>query len=573
MKKTRIFTTITLLFSGMVSSGAYAVDLIDVYKQAFSSDPTFKAARSQWLTDRENLPIKKSTLFPQLGATASYSRADTKTNTSEGSTKAFNNTASYGLTLNQSIFDFGNWASVWQAQAIAKQAEVTFLSAAEDLLLRTATAYFTVLEAKDLLSYARANREALENTLDQIQHKFAVGLVAIVDLEQARADYDSARAKEIAAINDLDNKREKLAEMTGIRYLHLDTLKENYPLLSPQPADMERWVRAAEQQNYDLAAARYASISARENVKIQNAGHLPKISASVNYNYNHNDNNQGFLGFGEDENDRTLTGGVSMSLPIFQGGGVIAAAKQANYKYQTALSQQEKQYRTVISSTRQDYLGVLSNISQIRANAQAIKSAQSSLRATKTGYEVGTQTMVDVLQAQSKLYSSQKDYATSEYNYIIQLLTLKKDTGILDEDDLMQINAWLTKAKAKSVSVISKKVINKKKVKHAKKVTKVRAKVKKVKTAEPKEVYENNSETKKEPVSPVISEGQVEAVTPVATTTKVPDVKVVPAITATKAPNAKVFPTNPVSQENQVIKDSTKDASDEAAMMEMLGSN
>jgi outer membrane protein len=441
----RIFIFIGSFFWSIITPCAFAINLIDVYKKALSSDPTFKAARSQWLSDREYLAIKRSALFPQLSASGSLSRSYYETNSVTSANNSNHNQQTYALKLTQSLFNFGNWANVWQAQAVAKQAEVTFLAAAEDLLLRTAKAYFSVLQSKDILSYTRANRGALENVLDQAQHTYNAGLISIVDFENARAEYDKSIAEEITAVNDLDDRLEKLNEITGIRYLSLDPVKEAFPLLSPQPADIEKWVKAAEQQNFDLAAERYAVIAARENIKIQNAGHLPTLNAAGSYTYGYNNNKNEF---GSDlRNDKNASIGVELNVPLFQGGQVLASTKQANYQYQKTLSDQETKHRSTISLTRQAYLGVLSDISKIKANKQAIKSSQSSLRATKAGYEAGIRTMVDVLQAQAKLYDRQKDFAISEYDYMIQFLTLKQLAGILDENDLRQINAWLKKQK------------------------------------------------------------------------------------------------------------------------------
>ena len=434
MKIRTFIINIVLLVASCTITNVFAVDLLEVYQQALTSDPTFKAARSQWLVDRENLPIKRSALFPQIVTSGGFTRNYNPQNSH------YNNNSTFSLTLKQSLFNFGNWANIMLAQAVAKKAEVTYIAAAENLLLRTASAYFKALQAKDMLSYTKANKEFLTNTLKQTQHKYDVGLIAIVDLENARADYDYAIAEEIAATNNLADKLEQLSAITGIRYSQLAPITTNFPLLSPQPADINKWTKAAEQQNFELAAARYAAIAAKENIKLQNAGHLPVLNATGGYTYSHDDSHPMY---GLPIKQRQATAGLNLELPVFQGGFVVASANQANYQYQKALADQETKHRAVISTTRQAYLNVLSDVSKIKANKQAIKSAKNSLRATKAGYEVGTRTMVNVLQAQAKIYDRQKDLAASQYDYFIQLLTLKQLAGSLDANDLKQINTWL----------------------------------------------------------------------------------------------------------------------------------
>ena len=184
-----------------------------------------------------------------------------------------------------------------------------------------AQTYFNGLLAKDVLSYTKANKESVGRLFTQAKHKFEVGLIPIADLEDTRSNYDKAVADEIAAINDLNDNFEKLSEITGIRYYDLDSVKPTFPLLSPQPATIESWVKAAEQQNFDLLAARYDTIAARENIKVQNAGHLPTLTAQGGYSYGYNSNNNG-VGFGR---NKQASAGVELAMPIFQGGGVVAA--------------------------------------------------------------------------------------------------------------------------------------------------------------------------------------------------------------------------------------------------------
>ncbi|HBS51957.1 MAG TPA: type I secretion protein TolC [Coxiellaceae bacterium] len=442
--KLAILSTILILCGNLVFTTAFAVNLMDVYKKALVSDPTFKAANATWLANRENLAIARSKLLPQLTASGNISRTREQNESplTNGTSISYDNNSGYSLQLTQTIFNFGNWANVWGAQATIKQAEATFLAAQEDLLQRTATAYFNVLQAKDTLYYTKANKEAVARLLNQAKHKFDVGLIPIADLEDARATHDTAVASEIAAINDLSNAFESLSEITGVRYLSLDSVKADFPLISPQPADIEKWAKAAEQQNFDIIAARFASIAARENVKQQNAGHLPTLTASGSYAYAYDGNLYPQNSFNR---NKTASVGAQLSVPLFQGGGVVAATRQADYQYQQALANLDLASRSNISKTRQAYLGILSNISKIKADKQAIKSAKSSLRATQASYTAGLRTMADVLTAQTQLYNAQNTFATDEYNYINQLLQLKQLTGILNADDLSQINSWLEK--------------------------------------------------------------------------------------------------------------------------------
>ena len=454
MKICKFILFAATLSTSFVTANVFATDLMDVYEKAFANDPQFKAARATWLANKETLAINRADLLPTLSARGSLARGRAESD----DVRRYNNSSGYSLTLTQPIFNFGSWANVWWAQAVAKGAKATFMSAEEDLLQRTAEAYFNVLQAKDVLSYAKANKASLEHLFTQAKHKYDVGLTRIVDLEESRRDYYKAISEEIGAANGLNDKFEKLNEITGTRYDNLVSVKSDFPLLSPKPADIDAWVKAAEQQNFDLIAARYGAIAAREQVKVKNAGHMPTLDAQGSYGYKNSD------GYNFSDGTKDAQVGLGLSLPIFQGGKVLASARQADYEYQVKLSTQEQKHRSVVSETRQTYLGILSNISKIEADLQAIKSAQSSLRANRAGYTVGTDTMSDILTAQTKLYEAQKTFAEDEYAYIKLLLKLKALTGILDTNDLKQINSWLEKPSVTSQAPVSVKQAAKNKV-------------------------------------------------------------------------------------------------------------
>lgn len=438
--KIRNFVLLAAMFG---TTNVFAVDLLDVYKKALVSDPAFKAARATWLANRENLAISRADLLPQLAAEGFLTRARSSNEIETSSPiKRYNNTSGYTLQLTQSLFNFGSWNKVWGTQALVKKAQAEFMAAEEDLLNRVANAYFNVLQAKDVLAFARANKSSVERLFVQAEHKYDVGLTSITDLEDARKNHYRAIADEVGAVNNLSNALEQLSEITGIKYNDLDSVKAGFPLLSPHPESIERWVKAASLQNFGLMATRYDTIAARENIKTQNAGHLPSLTAQGNYGYQYDDNYQGT---GLSDRGKNASASLILSVPILQGGKVVAAAKQADYQYQEKTATEEKTHRSVVSQTRQTYLGILSNISKIKADLQAIKASQSSLQATRANYNAGIRTMADVLTAQSQLYDVQKAFASDEYAYIMNTLKLKALTGILNVGDLKKINSWLEK--------------------------------------------------------------------------------------------------------------------------------
>lgn len=445
---------ITFLCASFFAANIFAADLMDAYNLARLNDPTFKSKKAEWLAAKQDISISRASLLPQLKADGSLTRTRSETdygpeydNTILNKSYYHNDTA-YGLTLTQSVFNFNYWATVWKAKASAKAAHAAFIAAEQDLLFRVAQAYFGVVTSKSILKASTANKEANRRLFIQAKHKHDVGIIPVKDLEEARTKYDLAIAEEISNKNNLDNNIEKLTEITKVRFTSFAQLKGGAPLHSPNPASIDQWTKSAEKQNPTLLAARQTTIAAREEIKVQNAGHLPTISVQATHSYNFNDNYQG--GGTDKLRSKSTAAKAAISIPLFQGGGVYASARKADYLYQKASADQEKTHREVVSQTRQSYLGVLSYISKIKADKQAIRSANSSLRANRASYSVGTSTMSDVLTAQSELFKAQKTYAEDEYNYMAQFLQLKALTGILNVKDLEQINSWFHKPGAKT---------------------------------------------------------------------------------------------------------------------------
>ena len=133
----------------------------------------------------------------------------------------------------------------------------------------------------------------------------------------------------------------------------------------------------------------------------------------------------------------------SIGVPIFTGGLNHSRIQQSVYTHRAATETLERIARQTERQARDSYLGVISKISQVRALRQSVESNRTALRATEAGFEVGTQTTVDVLQSQNNLRRAETTYSRSRYDYIMDVLRLKQAAGGLSVDDLQQVNGWL----------------------------------------------------------------------------------------------------------------------------------
>lgn len=437
MNKMQMLAAVPALAVALAAAPAAfgAQDLVTVYQQAAQSDPQLKAAEAAYRAALEAKPQARAGLLPEIGANAGVSRNrydNANAPNSSGTVR------SWTLDLQQMIYRRDRFVQLKQADASIGQADAQYASARQNLIVRVAQGYFGVLSAADNVTFAQSEKAAIGRQLEQARKRFEVGMIAITDVHEAKAAYDSAAAKEIAARNALANAKESLREITGAYYDNLAQLGQQMPLVSPQPKKMEAWTKTAEDQNLQLKASEYATQVAKEGVDLQRSGHYPTLDLTASYGYYKGS----FSGFAQaDRYNGSI--GLQLNVPIYQGGGVNSRIRQAMQQYYQARDNQEVQRRATLRETRDAYRGVLTGISQVQALHQAVISNESALEATQAGFEVGTRTIVDVLLAESNLYGAKRDYAQSRYDYILNSLKLKQAAGTLSVDDIKQINGWL----------------------------------------------------------------------------------------------------------------------------------
>ena len=424
----------------MFSLGAtllQAQDLIDIYKLAVIQDAEFRIAESEYLASRESLPIATSLRKPQIdfGANLTQTELDglvVQDNTIQD--------IGYSINLTQTLYNAENRATIDAAGASVTQACAEFEVAQQELILRVADRYFKILASQDVLEFARAEETAIARQLEQAQKRFEVGLIAITDVLEAQARYDSAQAQTILSENQLDNSFQAMEVIIGeTPSTNPARLSDSLVLNRPVPAQSEPWVKIALQNNQSLLAALAAEQAADYERQIQNKSRYPTLDFTASYSdADIEDDN---IGIDDERQEFSLA--ILFNVPLYTGGRISAESAQAEAAYQSARSTALLQKRLTSQNARIAYLGVISGISQVKALKQALKSSNTALEATEAGFDVGTRTSIDVLISLRATYASQRDYAGARYDYLINTLNLKQASGLLSTSDLEQINRWL----------------------------------------------------------------------------------------------------------------------------------
>ncbi|NIL94607.1 MAG: TolC family outer membrane protein [Woeseiaceae bacterium] len=443
---------------------ASAASLLEVYQQALQSDPRIHEAEARRLAALEAEPQARGVYLPQLSASGSWTKSN-----SEG-TGTFNQfvevppgsgnfevvpvpfqsetrdeTTRWSFDLSQTIFRWDRIVNLRRADKIVAKAEADREAAQQDLIVRVGQAYFDVLGAEDRLTSTHANRQAIARQLEQAKQRFEVGLIAITDVQESQAAYDQAVADEIAAKRVLATAREFLREITGEYVSALSAPGDEFPMRAPSPASESDWVDLALGQNLALVSSRLDEQIARDEISFRRNGHYPTVDlvASLGNTTSEAEQNTGpgFLDTERDFDNDSI--GIQVTLPLFTGGSTSSRVREAVYLHRASMEQLQRVTRETERSTRDAYLGVLSEMSRVEALEQAVESSRTALEATQAGFDVGTRTIVDVLDSQFNLYRSITLFYQARYDYLMNVLRLKQAAGNLQIEDLENIDQWL----------------------------------------------------------------------------------------------------------------------------------
>jgi outer membrane protein len=452
------------------ASTLQAADLLEVYQRGVQNDPLLREAEANRLATRESKPRAISGLLPQVGAFGGYFDGSTDgtsivpqqqaggqiINVSADSTSD-TKTKQWQLQLTQPVFRWDRWVTLKQANAQVAQAEADYQAAQQDLIVRVSQRYFDVLAAKDTVQSESTARDAIARQLEQAEKRFEVGLIAITDVQEAKAAHDNSAAAVIQAKRNLSTAQELLREIIGEDVEVLSGPGEQMPLQSPQPADEDQWIKTAMEQNLALISSRLAAEIARDTINIRRSGHLPTLDVVLSRSNRNVDGTEVFtVPDPTDPNAPPVTStspadsdttsdqvALQLNFPIYSGGATQSGVREAVYLHRAARERLERTSRETERATRDAYLGVLSEMSRVKALRQALESSRTALQATEAGYEVGTRTTVDVLQARRTLAAAETTYARSRYDYIINIIQLKQAAGTLNAQDVQTINTWL----------------------------------------------------------------------------------------------------------------------------------
>ena len=410
---------------------AQAADLLQVYEDAVLQDAELAIEKARLQQARAQIRQADSAILPSLKASGDWQRRDPEGQSSE---------TNLALTLEarQVLFSGEAWYGRTSAQKHFAAAEARYRDTEQQLLLRVSEAYFGVLRAEDNLRTLLAEERALGRQLDQVKEQHQVGLIAMTDVLEAQAAYDSVRAARIGAEGALMIRYEDLEQITDQRYEQVAILQDELPVSGPAPNDRQAWVNLALANSLALEQARAQLGAAEELLKSRRAGHWPRVSAYGSYTNNSDTS--------PNRADAVSVLGLRAEVELYGGGRTSAQIRESSHQLEEARFSSELARRQILQQTRSLFTLVNTDVLTVQARQQAIHSALSALEATRSGYEVGTRNLVDVLNAERALWSAKRDHDAARYDYVVNQLRLKRVAGTLTEQHLRELNHWLQAA-------------------------------------------------------------------------------------------------------------------------------
>ena len=433
------------------SSGLYALDLVEAYQRAKQSDPSWQAKLDQYQADQLNLGIAKTNFLPTVSVNGNITRKHQRTEQGDFSGMAeleqfsqvlmpsTSTSRQVSLTARQPLFRKDAWEGYKQVQTAVLLSEVQLRTQQQQHILTVAENYFNVLRQQALTASYLQEEQALQQQLDMMQAKLREGLVARSDVSEANAHYQNARANRIASHVQLLLAQEQLAQLIGPYQEKLAVLGEQFSYQAPYPASLQAWNTLAQGQSLAVQQARLQQQYSDDQRRVEQAALYPQLEAVATYGYSKQSPESIISADGQFDQI-----GIEMNWNLFNGGRTRKNIQKASLDVARSHAELEAAMRKSTTDVKQAYLQVETDQAKLEARKAAQESSALVAQASKAQYNEGLKTMVDVLLAQRNAFSARQDYVNAQYDHLINILRLKAAVGQLNEQDLQEMNSWLT---------------------------------------------------------------------------------------------------------------------------------
>lgn len=425
----------------MAATSAQAMTLTEALSAAIAHDPSVASSLATYDVEREAGIQERGTRLPTVSAQGVFNVDRTESDGIFGKSpvETYPNWNA-GVQARQPLFRLDWFARGDRAAALDDLAEAGLRDRRQQLLNRIAERYFGVLQAQDDLIQIEAQARAVAESLDSTRKRFEVDLIPGTDVREAQARNDLAQAQIVAAQHALASARDALDEVTGKGQASLPTLADDVEFPALMPATPEHWLSSMKENSPMLIRAREQLKVAQANAKSSFSATLPTVDAIAGASYADTSR----YSFGQKQDDMRI--GLELNVPLFAGGILASRVRESEARERAAQAELNRLTAESERQTRQLFRNVESGYIEVKAYRQALESARVAETATKNGYDAGTRTITDVLDAKSRVAQAVRDLHRTRYAQLLNLLQLKQIAGVLTEKDFRGVDQLLQTA-------------------------------------------------------------------------------------------------------------------------------
>ena len=418
-----------------VSAKEYSADLMSLYRESRLEDPRVLASYARAQASKEHAREAFGSLLPQISANAGGNRIKQ----SNQLTDQIYNSENYSLNLSQVLYNKAAWENYQKQKLTIKQTESETVEAQAEATVDLAQRYFAALAADDELELIQAERRATQKNLDRVSALYEKKFAMITDVLDLRARVDSLAAQEVDGRNQVRLSRAALSEIVGRPVTEKLSRIRTDVELKVSDESLETWVQQAIQDNPSLKSTISAVDVANAAVRGGKGGHYPTLSLNLSAQ----NTNEGYNNALAPKTD-SYVAGLQLSMPIYSGGSTSARVRGLVQDQISAEQQMEATRRQVVKETTDAYLTADSSVEKIRANRNALASAEQSRIASEKAFSYGVVNAVDVLTATQNEFKARRDLLKTQYDFITNLFILNRWAGKLSEESVENVNMWLS---------------------------------------------------------------------------------------------------------------------------------
>lgn len=436
----------------LCSTPARALSVLDAWSLALENDPTFQAAVQEKIAGEENINIGRAGLLPAVSVNYRNGPRNWQTASSvqnnlltgqpiESTTRRQYSSYAGSVTVTQPLFDYSAWARYKTGVAQTFMSDERYRAKFLELTVRVIGTYIDAAYARDKIALLQAQKDTLSARMTQNQRLLAAGEGTVTDISETEARYRLAQAQEIEARDALDVAQRQLETIIGFPVTGQDRLQRlragKFRTEPLRPDRFEAWQALALKNNPQLAASRYGIDAAKYDVENNRGRLMPQVALYATHSENDSSSDNTI-----NQQYRTDSIGVQVSMALYSGGGDIAAVRQAAARYKQAKYEMDAQTSATLVDLRKQFNASASSQARLEAYELAVVSARTLVDATRKSVMAGQRVNVDVLNAQQQLYRAQEDLAGAKYAYIKAWIALLNGSGTLSQKDIRRVAAW-----------------------------------------------------------------------------------------------------------------------------------